>query len=253
MYKRTVAIAAAAMALTVPMVLPAGAQITLPDHGSMPASAKSSSNGAMGSMSATDMLKRQINAAKRAEAVANAKALGKPSQTRGHHAMIPGGTPDYFGSSPNYATSPLPRITWKSAGSINGVAHNAGDPVALPSYDASANVLYDPTDPNGVVTVTPAESPYAVDPVTSDVVTDAINQVPQLDTAKVNIAGGIRKFRIEGTSLKINLALSEFAKHDGQTVVIPANMQGFQLMLGKDGFRGNSRMTPPPASGSRNN
>ena len=35
---------------------------------------------------------------------------------------------------------------------------------------------------------------------------------------------------------EINLALSEFAKHDGQTVVIPENMQGFQLMLNKDGL-----------------
>jgi len=40
---------------------------------------------------------------------------------------------------------------------------------------------------------------------------------------------------------EINLALSEFAKHDGQTVVIPANMQGFQLMLGRDSLRGNPR------------
>jgi regulator of protease activity HflC (stomatin/prohibitin superfamily) len=53
---------------------------------------------------------------------------------------------------------------------------------------------------------------------------------------------------------EINLALSEFAKHDGQTVVIPANMQGFQLMLGKDGLRSSSssRM-PPPAAGPRGN
>ena len=36
---------------------------------------------------------------------------------------------------------------------------------------------------------------------------------------------------------EINLALSEFAKHDGQTVVIPANMQGFQVLLNKDGLR----------------
>ncbi|MFM2288401.1 MAG: hypothetical protein RL684_1544 [Pseudomonadota bacterium] len=40
---------------------------------------------------------------------------------------------------------------------------------------------------------------------------------------------------------EINLALSEFAKHDGQTVVIPANMQGLQLVLGRDGPRGNAR------------
>lgn len=33
---------------------------------------------------------------------------------------------------------------------------------------------------------------------------------------------------------EINLALSEFAKHDGQTVVIPANMQGFQVLLNQD-------------------
>jgi hypothetical protein len=36
---------------------------------------------------------------------------------------------------------------------------------------------------------------------------------------------------------EINLALAEFAKHDGQTVVIPANMQGFQVLLNKDGLR----------------
>ncbi|HZF27225.1 MAG TPA: SPFH domain-containing protein [Steroidobacteraceae bacterium] len=36
---------------------------------------------------------------------------------------------------------------------------------------------------------------------------------------------------------EINLALAEFAKHDGQTVVIPANMQGFQLLLNQDRLR----------------
>ncbi len=33
---------------------------------------------------------------------------------------------------------------------------------------------------------------------------------------------------------EINLALAEFARHDGQTVVIPANMQGFQVLLNQD-------------------
>jgi len=46
---------------------------------------------------------------------------------------------------------------------------------------------------------------------------------------------------------EINLALSEFAKHDGQTVVIPANMQGFQLMLGRDSLHGNPRKAVVPA------
>jgi len=36
---------------------------------------------------------------------------------------------------------------------------------------------------------------------------------------------------------EINIALAEFAKHDGQTVVIPANMQGFQLLLNQDRLR----------------
>jgi len=36
---------------------------------------------------------------------------------------------------------------------------------------------------------------------------------------------------------EINMALAEFAKHDGQAVVIPANMQGFQLMLNRDALR----------------
>jgi hypothetical protein len=33
---------------------------------------------------------------------------------------------------------------------------------------------------------------------------------------------------------EINMALAEFAMHDGQTVVIPANMQGFQVLPSKD-------------------
>jgi len=36
---------------------------------------------------------------------------------------------------------------------------------------------------------------------------------------------------------EINLALLEFAKNGGQTVVIPANMQGFQVLLNQDRIR----------------
>jgi hypothetical protein len=36
---------------------------------------------------------------------------------------------------------------------------------------------------------------------------------------------------------EINLTLAEFAKHEGQTVVIPANMQGFQVLLNQDRLR----------------
>jgi hypothetical protein len=46
---------------------------------------------------------------------------------------------------------------------------------------------------------------------------------------------------------EINMALAEFAKHEGQTVVIPANMQGFQLMLNRDALRrGVATPTKPP-------
>ena len=45
---------------------------------------------------------------------------------------------------------------------------------------------------------------------------------------------------------EINLALAEFAKHDGQTVVIPANMQGFQVLLNKDGLRRATLGATPP-------
>lgn len=43
---------------------------------------------------------------------------------------------------------------------------------------------------------------------------------------------------------EINLALHEFAKNGGQTVVIPANMQGFQVLLNQD------RIRPSRASGT---
>jgi regulator of protease activity HflC (stomatin/prohibitin superfamily) len=46
---------------------------------------------------------------------------------------------------------------------------------------------------------------------------------------------------------EINLALLEFAKHDGQTVVIPANMQGFQVLLNQDRMR-QSRPGGAPAN-----
>jgi len=43
------------------------------------------------------------------------------------------------------------------------------------------------------------------------------------------------------------MALAEFAKHEGQTVVIPANMQGFQLMLNRDALhRGVATSAKPP-------
>jgi regulator of protease activity HflC (stomatin/prohibitin superfamily) len=44
---------------------------------------------------------------------------------------------------------------------------------------------------------------------------------------------------------EINLALREFAKNEGQAIVIPANMQGFQIMLNQDRLhRSAPRATP---------
>ena len=43
---------------------------------------------------------------------------------------------------------------------------------------------------------------------------------------------------------EINLALREFAKNEGQAIVIPANMQGFQIMLNQDRLHRSSRPVP---------
>jgi len=45
---------------------------------------------------------------------------------------------------------------------------------------------------------------------------------------------------------EINLALREFAKNDGQAVVIPANMQGFQIMLNQDRLHRGAKTVPAP-------
>ena len=190
MYKRAGLIIAAAIALTIPVMIPAGAQIPAPGaDGMAPATSHSGQN--MPTMSATDMLKHEITASQRAQAIKNATVKGRKSTVTAKAVMNPGGTPDYWGASPNYALSPLPRITWKAAGSVNGVAHAAGDPVVLPVYDSNANTL---TDPVSNAIVTPAESPFSVDAITGDVISDPINNIAQLDPTKVNINGGIRKF-----------------------------------------------------------
>jgi hypothetical protein len=54
---------------------------------------------------------------------------------------------------------------------------------------------------------------------------------------------------------EINKALGEFAKNGGSAVVIPANMQGFQLLLDSGGLRRSGeaarRAEPqPPAAGN---
>lgn len=45
---------------------------------------------------------------------------------------------------------------------------------------------------------------------------------------------------------EINLALREFAKNDGQAVVIPANMQGFSIMLNQDRLHRGAKAVPAP-------
>ena len=45
---------------------------------------------------------------------------------------------------------------------------------------------------------------------------------------------------------EINLALREFAKNDGQAIVIPANMQGFQIMLNPERIHKGVKSTPSP-------
>ena len=136
-------------------------------------------------MSGWDMVKMRTTAQMRAKAARNAKLKGKPAQPVAQYSFDAAKGPDYFGTTPNYASSPLPHITWVAGGAN----------VILPVYDPETNTL---TDPATNLPVTVAASPYladlVADPTGNTPVLDPINDIPQLDTAKVNISGGIRKF-----------------------------------------------------------
>jgi FtsP/CotA-like multicopper oxidase with cupredoxin domain len=160
-------------------------------------------------MDGWDMVQMRTTAAMRAKAARNARAKGKPAQAVAVNNFDPAKGPDYFGTTPNYANSPLPHITWKTtAGS-----HTAGENVILPLYDPTTRSLLNPLDGTSVIDVCSADSPYqivavlgfpgadtptcanrTVDGGSMRVGIDPINKVPQLDMAKVNISGGIRKF-----------------------------------------------------------
>jgi hypothetical protein len=143
-------------------------------------------------MDGWDMVKMRTTAKMRAKAARNAKLKGKPAQVAAgvNMAEVAANGPDYFGTTGNFANSDLPRITWRS----DFAGHAAGTPVVLPVYDPLTKVMTDPIT-NGVVQ--PANSPYQVDAITGAVVLDPINDIPQLDYAKVDLAGGIRKFVTE--------------------------------------------------------
>ena len=132
-------------------------------------------------MSGWDMVKMRTTAKMRAKAARNAKLKGKPAQAVAATTFDVAKGPDYFGTTPNYASSPMPHITWK------GTTTN----VILPVYDPTTGVLTDPSNNDALVTV--ANSPYLAD-TTGKVVLDPINQIPQLDPSKVDIKGGVRKF-----------------------------------------------------------
>jgi FtsP/CotA-like multicopper oxidase with cupredoxin domain len=164
-------------------------------------------SAAQPAMSGWDMVKMRTTAKMRAKAARNAALKGKPAQAVAATTFDTTKGPDYFGTTPNYASSPMPRLTWKA---VSG--HAAGDLAILPVYDPATGQLSDPVT-KAVLTV--AQTPYApdltsatvpvADPITGIVppvdpttatrpLLDPINQIPQLDYAKVSIAGGIRKF-----------------------------------------------------------
>jgi len=135
-------------------------------------------------MSGWDMVKMRTTAKMRAKAARNAKLKGKPAQAVAASTFDAAKGPDYFGTTPNYASSPMPHIVLKGTTT----------PVVLPAYDPATNTL---TDPATQLPVTAANSPFLADPADATGVTpllDPINQIPQLDFAKVDITGGIRKF-----------------------------------------------------------
>jgi FtsP/CotA-like multicopper oxidase with cupredoxin domain len=172
-------------------------------------------------MSGWDMVKMRTTSKMRAKAARNAKLKGKPSQAVAASSFVAKNGPDYFGTTPNYASSPMPHITWVNAGPSNegtpgsaagvtpvvaacpATSHSAGGNVILPVYDPATGIMTDPSNCDAVVTI--AESPYLADTVlpatgTTPVI-DPINMIPQLDVAKVSISGGIRKFIQPLTSL----------------------------------------------------
>ena len=169
----------------------------------MTASQMSSSQPAM---SGWDMVKMRTTAKMRAKAARNARLKGKPAQAVAASTYDPTKGPDYFGTTPNYASSPMPHVTWKVGGAD----------VILPVYDPETKALTSPVD-NSPVTV--AASPYladlVADPTGNTPVLDPINEIPQLDYAKVNISGGIRKFIQELTPSYVPVASPDVDTYPG--------------------------------------
>jgi FtsP/CotA-like multicopper oxidase with cupredoxin domain len=164
-------------------------------------------------MSGWDMVKMRTTAKMRDKAARNAKLKGKPAQAIAASTYDAAKGPDYFGTTPNYASSPMPHVTWIAGGGN----------VILPIYDPTNYQLINPTDGTTVIDPCSAASPYLTKAVPGPGITnpnqfptcanptrlggsmrpaiDPINKIPQLDLTKVSIApavagvgGGIRKF-----------------------------------------------------------
>ena len=168
------------------------AVLSLPAGQAFAATAQSGMTGGSGGMmmSSADMMAGRTTAAMRKAAALKAKLMGKPTYLEQNSAFSSAKGPDYFGSSPNYASSPMPEITW--ATTANG--HTAGGIVILPVYDPTNGLLTDPSSSTNAV-VSLLKSPFQEDPQNpGQPLLDPVNDMPQLDYAKVNIAGGIRKF-----------------------------------------------------------
>jgi FtsP/CotA-like multicopper oxidase with cupredoxin domain len=154
-------------------------------------------------MSGWDMVKMRTTAKVRAKAARNAKLKGKPAQAVAATTFDATKGPDYFGTTPNYASSPMPHITWGTTPGGTNVVLPIFDPTAVPAppvVPAQADLdkqLINPEDGSFIPAGTQANpgsgNPYMVD-ATGRIVMDPINQVAQLDLARVSVSGGIRKF-----------------------------------------------------------
>jgi len=148
-------------------------------------------------MSGWDMVKMRTTAKMRQKAARNATLKGKPTMVAAGSTYVPGNGPDYFGTTPNYASSPMPKIKWVAGG---------GD-VILPVYDPTTFTLTDPIT-NAVIDPCSAQSPYLTVAVPASPgadtprcgqlaggsmrpLIDPINKIPQLDLTKVSIAAGV--------------------------------------------------------------
>jgi FtsP/CotA-like multicopper oxidase with cupredoxin domain len=252
MKKTVVPITAAAVLLALPTGVAWAASGPSPRHDDSSAPVASASVGSSGlpALTPQELLKLHTTPTDRRKAARAADLKGRPAQVAGGVSMadVTANGPDYFGNTPNYANSPLPRLTWVAT----GAGHAVNDPVRLPIFDVLSNVLLDPVSR---AVVNPSDSPFQVDAITGLPVLDPINHLPQIDYTKVNVAGGIRKFVQELPTDYVATAVpdtSTYPNTDNYVIGLKEYSQTFSPDLPATKLRGYYQVNAPAGSPAAN-